>query len=92
MKEILTDTGFYQDLTKSLSEHSLGVSLLGMFSYIFAQINIQPTNMLQIMVASLADVTVVLSFIIAVLTVLIKVKEFITTYLSKKGKAKTRKK
>lgn len=83
-----------QDAYKWISDHSLLISLWGMVTGAFGKL-MQITTNTSMIVSSIADVTLVLSFIIAVLTVMVKGKEFVEAYfpvLLKKLKLKRKKK
>ena len=67
------------DVTKWLSEHSILVSAYGMLTGALSKI-LQLTPNTSMIVSSFTDITLVFSFLITVFTVLIKGKEFFTSY------------
>jgi len=67
------------DITKWVSEHSLLISLWGVLTGTLGKL-MQITTNPNMIVSSIADVTLVLSFLIAVFTVFVKGKEFVEAY------------
>lgn len=78
----LESIGILGDVSKWISEHSLSISIWGMLTAVLSKV-LQITSDPSMIILSLTDVTLVMSFIIAVLTILIKAKEFVLAYFPK---------
>lgn len=73
-----------QAVDGELRKNSLGVSLWGFFAGNMAQIN-NPISPFQMFISTVGQITVLLSFLIAAITLFVKVRELVIKYKKKKA-------
>lgn len=71
----------FDHIIKNTSERALGISAFSALAGIVSKLEQNSLLSLGMIVGSLANITLVLSFIIALFTVAIKAKEFVVSYL-----------